>query len=303
MVIFLTITFFFLNCSVCIMMFEESIIKTINKRVSKRAYKNIEIESSKLQKINQILKQEFTGPFGGKSRFELIDCGNFVPSEKRKLGTYGFIRGARYFIIGILDQNEKNIVDFGYCFEKIMLKMTELGLGTVWLGSTFRHSQFVDYSKIKESEYIPAISPLGYTLEKPKTYEKLISWGIGAGKRKPWSKLFYMGDFSTPLTKKIEEKYATALEMVRIGPSARNEEPWRIVKEKKSNTYHFYLHLIRKHSADRLPAMKQMDMGIALSHFELTAKELKISGKWVKENPNIDTTSKNLYYIASWISK
>ncbi len=303
MVIFLTITFFSLNRCVSIMKFEKSIIKTIKKRVSKRAYKNLEIESSKLRKIKQILKKEFTGPFGGKSRFELISCGNSDSSEKRRLGTYGFVRGARYFIIGILEQEEKNIVDFGYSFEKIILKMTELGLGTVWLGGTFRYKQFEDCTNLKENEYIAAVSPIGYSLEKPKTYEKLIYWSIGARKRKSWSELFYIEDFSTPLTENLAGKYTTALEMVRIGPSASNKEPWRIVKEKKSNIFHFYLQLIRKLSSDNLPPMKQMDLGIALSHFELTVKEQKISGKWVKKNPNIDTTRKNFHYIASWIGE
>lgn len=286
-----------------IMKFEESIIKTINQRTSRRAYKDLEIESSKLQKITQILKKEFVGPFGGKSRFELIDCGTNDPLVKRRLGTYGFIRGAHYFIIGILERKERNIVDFGYCFEKIILKMTELGLGTVWLGASFRYNQFKDCTNLKESEYIAAVSPVGYSLENPKAYEKIISWSIGARKRKPWSMLFYLGDFSTPLTENIAGKYATALEMVRIGPSAVNKEPWRIVKEKKSDIYHFYLYLDRKQATNNLPPMKQMDLGIAQSHFELTVIEQKIGGKWIKKNPNIDTTRKNLYYIASWIGE
>ena len=303
MVIFLTITFFSLYGSCITMKFEKSIIKTIKKRISRRAYKDRKIEASKLQKIKDILRNEFTGPFGGKSRFELISCGNNDPTEKRRLGTYGFIRGGRSFIIGILEQEEKNIIDFGYSFEKIILKMTELGLGTVWLGGTFRYNQFAECTNLKENEYIAAVSPVGYSLKELKTFEKLIFWSIGARKRKPWSELFYLGDFSTPLTGNLAGKYSTALEMVRIGPSASNKEPWRIVKEKKSNTFHFYLHLTRKLTSNKLPAMKQMDMGIALSHFELTVNEQKIGGKWKKENPNIDTLGNNLYYIASWIGK
>ncbi len=77
----------------------------------------------------------------------------------------------------------------------------------------------------------------------------------------------------------------------------------RIVKEKKTDTYHFYLCLSRKQSTDELPPMKQMDIGIALSHFVLTAREEKLKGKLVKKNPNIDTSSGNLYYIASWIGE
>jgi nitroreductase len=283
--------------------FEKSIIQSINRRVSKRAYENRDIEKKKLQKINQILKKKFTGPLGGKSRFELIECRNEDPTVQRRLGTYGFVRGARYFIAGILNQGERKIVDFGYCFEKIILKMTEIDLGTVWLGSTFRYGQFESCLDLNENEYIAATTPVGYSLEKPKAYERIISWGIASRRRKAWTKLFFLNDFSNPLTEKDAGKYATVLEMVRIGPSARNEQPWRVIKEEKSNTYHFYLQLRRKREAVNLPAMKQMDMGIALCHFDLTAKEKKLNGKFVIRNPGIDTLGKNLYYIASWISK
>jgi nitroreductase len=285
------------------MKFEKSIIETINQRVSKRAYEKREIEPSILKKIKRILKKGFAGPFSGKSRFELIDCVVDETAEKRRLGTYGFVRGGRYFIIGILRREEENIVDFGYCFEKIILKMTELELGTVWLGATFRYNQFKNCAKIKEDEYIAAVTPVGYPLEKPKPYERIISWSIGSRKRKTWAKLFFLEDFVTHLTEKDAGKYATVLEMVRIGPSARNSEPWRIVKEKNANTFHFYLHLSRNIIDEKLPSMKQMDMGIAMSHFELTAKEEKLSGKWMKKKPEIDTKGKNLHYIASWIGK
>jgi nitroreductase len=285
------------------MKFEKSIIKTINLRVSRRAYEDREIESDKLQKITQILNTEFIGPFGGKSKFELISCEANDSSEKRKLGTYGFVRGARYFIIGILERGEKSLVDFGYSFEKIILKMTELGLGTVWLGGSFRYRQFEDCATINENEYIVATSPVGYALKKLKAFEKLIFWSIGARKRMPWSKLFFHNDFSTPLTKKQAGKYATALEMVRIGPSASNKQPWRLVKEENLNTFHFYLQLTRSKPIDNLPTMKQIDMGIAISHFELTTEEQKIRGKWTKENPKLDTLGMNLYYITSWIGE
>ncbi|NHJ48881.1 MAG: nitroreductase [Asgard group archaeon] len=303
MTIFLISFVFPINLSEIELKYEKSIIATISKRVSRRAYDSKEIESSKLKKIRKILKNGFKGPFGGKSRFTLIDCVSTDTSEKQRLGTYGFIRGARYYILGILDNDEQNIVDFGYSFEKIILKMTELELGTVWLGATFRYNQFKKCTKIKTSEYIAAVTPVGYSLEKPKVYEKIISWGIGARKRKPWSKLFFLENLTDSLSENEASKYATVLEMVRLAPSARNEEPWRIVKEKDSNIYHIYLKLNRRFSDDSLPSMKQMDIGIAMSHFELTAKDQKLDGKWVKKNPNIDTNSKNLHYIASWIGK
>jgi hypothetical protein len=44
---------------------------------------------------------------------------------------------------------------------------------------------------------------------------------------------------------------------------------------------------------------KRLDIGIAVSHFNLSAEELGIKGKWSFEQPNI-SKSDNLHYIISW---
>jgi len=88
--------------------------------------------------------------------------------------------------------------------------------------------------------------------------------------------------------------------MVRIGPSASNKQPWRILKEEEQNTYHFYI----KYSEDKkLSAYNQfvrLDIGIAVNHFDLTAKELKLGGEWKFLEPNLQSP-KNLKYVISWI--
>ena len=53
-----------------------------------------------------------------------------------KLGTYGFIKGAYSFIASSTVREEFALESLGYQMEKIVLKATELGLGTCWLGGT-----------------------------------------------------------------------------------------------------------------------------------------------------------------------
>jgi hypothetical protein len=101
---------------------------------------------------------------------------------------------------------------------------------------------------------------------------------------------------NTPLTREDIGVYSEILEMVRFGPSASNKQPWRIIVELDKNKFHFYT--IKTDSEyDKFPPL---DIGIAVCHFDLTAKELNISGKWIIKNPQINGTDKLLYKI-TWV--
>jgi hypothetical protein len=75
------------------------------------------------------------GPFGSPVRFSLVAAKPGESETLKKLGTYGFIKGARAFIIGAIKHSEKNLEDYGYLMEQVILFATSLGLGTCWLGA------------------------------------------------------------------------------------------------------------------------------------------------------------------------
>ncbi|MGH4140908.1 hypothetical protein [Clostridium sp.] len=50
---------------------------------------------------------------------------------------------------------------------------------------------------------------------------------------------FFETDGLVPLNEDSAGEYVVPLEMVRLGPSASNKQPWRIIKDK--NAYHFFL--------------------------------------------------------------
>ena len=69
---------------------------------------------------------------------------------------------------------------------------------------------------------------------------------------------------------------------VRQGPSASNKQPWRILKS--ADRFHLYLQRTRGYRnvftrMAQVDDMQRIDMGIAMCHFELTARELGLSGK------------------------
>ena len=187
--------------------------------------------------------------------------------------------------------------DYGYAMEKNILKATALGLGTCWLGGTFRRSGFARRLNLSESELLPAISPVGYPGEARSLTDRFFRFSAGSDQRKEWSELFSDGSPETLLSREATGGYEAPLECVRGGPSASNKQPWRIVKD--GSAFHFFL--ARTPGYDRMfkeIRLQNVDMGIAMCHFELAARELGLLGSWNDHAPGIP--SGGWEHIVSW---
>ncbi len=277
----------------------ESMIGAINKRISVRSYADQPIEPNKKQELINLLQSTIEGPFGNEVRFTLIDFSEMERNEIRSLGTYGFIRGAELFIVSAIKDDVGAMEDLGYCFEKVILTATNMGLGTCWLGGTFRRANFAKKINVVDDEVVPAISPIGYARDKKTIREKVLRRFAGSNHRKPWEDLFFNGDMNKPLSKDLAGEYATPLECVRLGPSASNNQPWRIVYNKQQGIFHLYLKRTRGYDKfNGRVDLQRIDMGIAMCHFELGAGETGLNGTWEVANTNLDMG--NAEYIVTW---
>lgn len=277
------------------MEFQKSVMELIKIRKSSRTYDEIKIEKSTEDKlINYMETLNNTTKIG--ARFVVTNDNS--KEEEQKLGTYGVIKGAKTFIVGIMDKKEENAVEFGYLFEKIILFATDLGLQTCWMGGTFNKSQFRNTLNLAENEFIPIVSPIGIRKEKPRVFESTMRLVAGSDKRKDWSELFFEESASNPLNKEHLGDYAVPLEMVRIGPSASNKQPWRIIKN--GNQFQFFLCRTKGYGVMEYDIQRN-DMGIAKCHFELSAIEKGLKGRWNVENPT------NIFneweYIFTWLAE
>ncbi|MFZ5989634.1 MAG: nitroreductase family protein [Bacillota bacterium] len=277
----------------------ENIIETIKKRYSVRTYEVQPVESEKLKKLDDFLAANTQGPFGNKVRFNLVDIPEDAVNELKKLISYGNVKGARIFIAGSVVKGKNAMEDFGYCMEKNILMATSLNLGTVWLGGSLNRSTFASKIGASDEEVIPAITPLGYPADKRSMVDRLIRTLSGGKNRKEFGEVFYRENISTPLDKAACGNYSDVLETVRLAPSASNKQPWRIIKEKDKNNFHFYLNENRSYNAIfKDIKIQNIDMGIAMCHFELTARQLGLEGSWHVDKP--DLASGDLIYIVSW---
>ncbi|MGV2644551.1 nitroreductase Nfs, partial [Clostridium perfringens] len=99
-------------------------------------------------------------PFKINIRISLIKKDNF--KNEIKLGTYGVIKGANYYLVAACEDKDFALQTLGYTLEKVILYCTSLGLGTVWLGGSFSRGDFAKAINLKDNEILPIVSPVGY---------------------------------------------------------------------------------------------------------------------------------------------
>ncbi len=279
-----------------------SIIEIIQNRKSIRTYASTLLPVEIIDEVQKYIKNNPTSPFQGEARFKLIQLQGDKKKVKSKFGTYGFIHGASSYLIAIITKtSDYDLEHIGYVFEKIILFITSLGLGTCWLGGTFKRGKLMTYLKLEKGEYIPAITPIGNPKLKQSKRNQLIRKVAGSETRKIWSELFFNGRISNPLIVSKENKYFLPLEMVRLAPSASNHQPWRLVKSEKESRFNFYICREKPfyHKRFSFPDFQRIDLGIATCHFDLTCQELGLGGTWFVDNPEL-VVPNNYQYLISW---
>jgi nitroreductase len=277
-------------------------IEAIKIRYSVRTYSDKPIVPDDKEILRTSMRAQKSGPFGGAVRFELVEITEDERRQLKELVSYGMIKGAHAFIAGAVKKGEHAMEDYGYCLERIILAATGAGLGTCWLGGTFKRSAFSKKINAADDEIVPAVTPVGYTVENVRLRDSLVRFAVGAKRRKPFRELFFDGAFKLPLSFNEMDIFHRALECVRLAPSASNKQPWRTIKENDRSTWHFYIKEDARYTT-RFKEIKiqSIDMGIAMCHFELALAQLGQGGSWRINDPRKAIDADDLKYVASWV--
>ncbi len=277
-----------------------SYIHIMNKRTSVRSFSSEDLNAELREKISAIVSKVRKGPFGSSHVLSLIDTKDKHIEELGKMTSYGVIKGASLYFGGYSDPDDESIIDFGYCFQEALLELTDLDLGTCWLGGTFGRGFIAKALSLPEGKVIPAISPVGISLEKRVFTDKLVRFIAKSAKRKSHEQLFFSHseeEGAAPLDMAAaEEPLTTVLETVRLAPSASNRQPWRIIVQK--GFIHLYWNFDEKYNgAMKSFNIQALDMGIALCHIHKSSEELKPGGDFTFTDPLLDKVSWR--YVAS----
>lgn len=269
-----------------------TIFEVIKKRRSTRTFDGTVLRDEDAKKILDFA-QKIENPYDLAITWKLLDA--------KKYGlTSPVIAGTDIYIAGKMLRLPHAEEAFGYAFEKVVLFAESLGVGTTWIAGTMNRDAFERAVAASGNEVMPCVSPLGYPAKKMSLKESMMRKGIRADSRIAFGKLFFDGSFGKPLTESNAGKLADVLEAVRLAPSAVNKQPWRVIV--CGDKAHFYEKRSKGYvSADGWDIQK-IDMGIALSHFELAAQERGFNVSIKISDPALADQG-DLQYIATCVLK
>jgi Nitroreductase family. len=284
----------------------------IRSRVSTRSYDGSLPTPEEAGILRDAFVEAVPGPFGASPRFilasrdevEEAEAGEGRPRGRVRVGTYGMIMGPRAFIAGVVEKRPFACVDFGYGLEGIVLKATELGLKTCWIGGIFSRGAIAKALGAGKDEIVPATTPVGRAAPRPSLQDRIVTGGAQARTRKAPGELFFAAAEDGRLEGLPElGRWKDAFEAVRLGPSASNKQPWRLVLDRRGGEA---VHLVLcedKRYNNMLGDVKlqELDMGIAMRHLEVAAAELGLPGSWRRLEAEPLVLEQPMRYIATFV--
>ncbi len=271
-----------------------SILDTIKNRTSCRTFKPVPLFPADKHSLEAFIRENDAGLDNERIPFVIIEK---KAGEKPMKLDYGIIKGHCTYVMGASEASVTSRVNYGYLMEKVVLKATEMSIATCWVGY-FDPEYFNADIKIEKGYEIPSIVVIGYPTAAPSLLDKVVRFSAKAGKRQAWGALFFNYHSKAALSPESVKKYSDSLEMVRLAPSSGNTQPWRVFLDDTVNEFHFY----KKPVSGRYEAkgLHEIDMGIAMSHFELASVYNGLSGGWIKRTEESVKAMDAFRYIATW---
>lgn len=261
-----------------------NIIEVMEARRSVRSYDGKGLTPEQCKAVEDAVSH-VESPFGGTVMIKLVKVDSDAPVRP---GTYGVIKGAlNYLVMGIGD-DEASALSAGYTLQQVVLKATEMGLGTCWLAATFRNGPFVALAAFPETAPLKIVCPIGMPAEKLRLMEKIMRKTIGSDGRQPAAKLFFIDGTATPLP--AENTFMPSLLMLRLAPSSTNSQPWRAVVA--GDTVHFF--------SAKDSRVSTLDVGIGLCQFVKAEEYYGHGGLFVQQPEQAALLAPDWRYLTSY---
>ena len=223
----------------------------IKTRKSVRKYTSEKVDVQFLQQI-QVDLDNYTPTFSDtKVRFQITN--NYDDTQKTKIG---FLHGlgkinAPCCIVGICGDDNQGMLELGFALEQTVLKLTDAGYATCWLG-TFDKTTMAEMCSLQENEKVGIVIAVGY--EKNDAFMNNGFRRIaGSVKRKSFDEISIKSSYTD-----ADCKVKKIINLSILAPSANNVQPVRVSADHSRADFY-------------LIENSKIDVGIFMSHFYLCA--------------------------------
>jgi nitroreductase len=259
-----------------------NIRETIRRRISVRHYEPRPVTDKVLKSVVKAGEMSVTLDDDIRVRFYLVKEGRLVAEKMTYLtGRQWLFGSAPHFIIATSEEKPLFMLNMGFRMEQMILFATEQGLGTCWIGGMFTEERIGASFGLKKGERVIALTPIGYpdtSLYGRLTHDIIELGAMNFGRRKPLKQIAFGSEWGLPLETRDNE-LLEILECTRLAPSWVNAQPWRFLVNGREI-------IAVADASGRYSSIRdgkryyRLDVGIAMAHFFLTAKELGWVGSW-----------------------
>ncbi len=210
-------------------------LEMMKKRRSIRRFIDRTIEGTTLDAMKEIVAE--CNLEGG---LNIQICVNEPMAFRGFFASYGIFKNVNHYIALVGEKSDALEEKLGYYGEKIVLKAVELGLGTCWVGATYKKGKCC--ANVLPGQKLVLVIAFGYYDKEPKFRNK--------------KQISDLGQWEDPMP----EWFRKGIEAARLAPTALNQQKFRFAQQGD----------VVKASCGK-GSYTKVDLGIAKYHFELGA--------------------------------
>lgn len=245
-------------------------LEAVDYRSSRRSFTSEIISKDKIAKLDELIYKINTE---SGLNIQLIEEG--ADSFGGFKATYGMLKGVNTFVALVGNKNIEGYKrEIGYFGEAIVLEATMLGLSTCWVGGTYSKEDVKKVINLESGDELIAVLVIGHANEKKDIKEKLIKKMSSNNKDISY---YIENDEIDNLPNWVIE----GLKAVSKAPSALNKKPVR---------FKFYDDKIKAYTFKDNKSFEEIDLGIAMLHFEIGSNGQGFERSWHYEN------GENIFY-------
>jgi hypothetical protein len=195
------------------------------------------------------------------------------------MGGYGRLLSIPHVLVPAIGEGPNSLVDFGYRVEQLVIRLTQLGVGSCWLGALTHSASVVARFCPAEGTTIAAIVAFGRTAQNmaSRAVNSTIRSVVGATRKKPVAEFTWRDTVGSPAA--LTELESKVLEALRASPSTGNAQPWCVILSGgllflgvKTDARYYQL--------SGNVGYDQVDAGIGMANISLAIEAIKHPARW-----------------------
>jgi hypothetical protein len=257
---------------------QDPLYQAILRRRSVRRYDTRPLPESTLERVREWVGE--ADPLVPENRFTvLLRDVETTKDLVQALGAYGRLLSPPHYMVPYVIGKDHPLEDLGYRTQQVVIRMTERGVGTCYIGSLGRETTLRARFILRRDARIGAVVLFGRPADAVtgRAINKIMRQAMGATDRLPVTKLFHHGAFDNPT--RPSERIAPLIEAGRQAPSALNTQPWRFLW-RDGGLYLFVVRENPSYGKGVKQHYRKYEAGICMANISLVLDALGMEGSW-----------------------